>query len=84
MSAIKNNKILLLAATCKHLENILNIMLKVSQRKKNRICYLYMEAKIWHKWTYLQNRNKLTDIENKLMVIKGESEARRDKSGVWD
>ena len=24
-----------------------------------------------YKWTYLQNRNRLTDIENKLMVTKG-------------
>ena len=24
------------------------------------------------KWTYLQNRNRLTDIEDKLMVTKGE------------
>ena len=24
--------------------------------------------KKWYKWTYLQNRNRLTDIENKLMV----------------
>ena len=25
-----------------------------------------------YKWTYLQNRNRLTDNENKLMVTKGE------------
>ena len=25
-----------------------------------------------HRWTYLQNRNRPTDIENKLMVTKGE------------
>ena len=24
------------------------------------------------KWTYLQNRNRLTDIEDKFMVTKGE------------
>ena len=28
--------------------------------------------KIWYKWTYVQNRNRLTDIENKLIVTKGE------------
>ena len=28
--------------------------------------------KIWYKWTYLQNRNRVTDVENKLMVAKGE------------
>ena len=22
---------------------------------------VYVEPKIWHKWTYLQNRNRLTD-----------------------
>ena len=27
-----------------------------------------------YKWTYLQNRNRLTDIENKLMATKGERE----------
>ena len=31
----------------------------------------------------LQNRNRLTDIENKLMVTKGEREG-KDKCGVWD
>ena len=32
----------------------------------------YMEPTIWHKWTYLQRRDRLTDIENKLMVTKKE------------
>ena len=31
-----------------------------------------VESKIWHKWTYLQNRNRLTDIEKRLVVAKGE------------
>ena len=30
--------------------------------------------KKWYKGTYLQNRNRLTDIENKLMVTKGEGQ----------
>ena len=30
-----------------------------------------MESKIWHKRTYLQNRNRVTDIENRLAVAKG-------------
>ena len=33
---------------------------------------------------YIQNRNRLTDTENKLVVTKGESEAGKDKLGVWD
>ena len=28
--------------------------------------------KKWYKLTYLQNRNRVTDVENKLMVTKGE------------
>ena len=27
-----------------------------------------------YKWSYLQNRNRLTDIENKFMVTKGDSD----------
>ena len=32
----------------------------------------FCSSKIWHKWTYLLNRNGLTDIENRLVVAKGE------------
>ena len=33
----------------------------------------YMQnLKKWYKWSYLQNRNRLTDIENALMVTRGE------------
>ena len=46
--------------------------------------HLYVESKIWHKWTYLQNRNRLIDIENKLTAIKGKRGWERDKLGVWD
>jgi len=31
-----------------------------------------VESKTWHKCTYLQNRNKLTNIDNRLVVAKGE------------
>ena len=34
------------------------------------ITYTWTLKKKWYKWTYLQNRP--TDIENKLMVTKGE------------
>ena len=43
--------------------------------RKRQISYdiPYMwNLKKWYKWTYLQNRNRLTDVENKLMIIKGE------------
>ena len=44
----------------------------------------YVESHIWHKWTYLQNRNRLTDTENRLVVVKGEAGWGRDGQGVWD
>ena len=47
---------------------------EVRQRKTNIWYHLYMTSKIKYKWTYLWNR--LTDIENKLIVTKGESEGR--------
>ena len=34
------------------------------------ISYMW-NLKKWYKWTYLQNINRFTDIENKLMVTKG-------------
>ena len=39
--------------------------------------------KTLYKWIYLQNRNRVTDVENKLMVAKGDRRG-RDKLGVWD
>ena len=39
-----------------------------------------LKKKKWYKWTYLQNRNILTDLENELMVTGGG----RDRLGVWD
>ena len=46
------------------------------------ITYMWNLKKLY-KWIYLQNRNRLTDTENKLMVTKGESGG-RDKLGIWD
>ena len=70
-SAIKKNEIMPFAAMWMDLEII--ILSEVNQIKTNTIRYhLYVESKIWYKWTYLQNRNRLRDIENKLMVTKGE------------
>ena len=66
----KNNETLPFAATWMDLEII--ILSEVRQRKMNIIRYhLYVESKKkWYKWIYLQNRNRLTDIENKLMVTR--------------
>ena len=43
---------------------------------------LYVESKIWHKWTHLQNRSRLPDIENRLVV--GEWGAGGVGLWVWD
>ena len=40
---------------------------KLDQDKYN-IIYIG-NVKKWYKWTYLQNRNRLTDIENKFITI---------------
>ena len=41
------------------------------------ITYMWNLKKKWYKWTYLQNRNRLTEIENKPMVTK-----RKRKGGI--
>ena len=50
---------------------------KWSKSEKNKYYIISLIAdskKKWYKWTYLQTRNRLTDIENKFMVTKGERE----------
>ena len=42
------------------------------------------KSKIWHKGTYLRNRNRLTDTENRLVVAKEEGGWGKDGLGVWD
>ena len=44
------------------------------------ITYMWNLKKNYANITYLQNRNRLTDKENKLRVTKRE----RDKLGIWD
>ena len=56
----KENKIVLFAATRLQLQVI--ILNEVSKKKTNTIWYhLYVESKIWHKWSYLWNRSKITE-----------------------
>ena len=71
-SAIKINEIMPFVAMWMDLET--TILSEVSQKEKDKyhIYHLYVVSNIQHKWTYLQNRNRLTDIENRLVVSKGE------------
>ena len=50
---------------------------EVSQAKWQILYHFYVESKKKYKLTYLQNRSRLTDIENKLIVPKGE------RGAVW-
>ena len=71
------------AATWMNLEII--ILSEVKSYREKQISYdiTYMEnlKRKLYKQTYLQNRKRLTDIENKLTVTKGERGG-RDKLGV--
>ena len=56
-----------------------------SERQTNTIWYhVHVESKIWHKWIHLQNRNRLTDLENTLVVAKGEGEGWIGSLGLAD
>ena len=73
-------------AICSNIDGPRDYHIKWSQLDRERqipydITYMW-NLKKWYKLTYLQNRNKPTDIENKLMVTKGE--VGRDKLGGWD
>ena len=52
------------------------ILSEASQTEKDNIIWYHLHVdsnKKWYKWTYLQNRNRLTDFEIKCMVTKGEA-----------
>ena len=50
-----------------------NKKLKLDRERQISYDIAYMwNLKKWYKWTYLQNRNRVTDVENKLTVTKGE------------
>ena len=69
------------AATWMGLETV--ILSEGSQRKRDKYHNnLYVEYKIWYKWTYLQDRERLTRRENKIMVTKGEKRE-EGELGAW-
>ena len=66
----KKNEIMPFAATWMDLEIII---LSKSDRERQSYDIAYMKnLKEGYKSTYLQDRNRLADLENKLMVTKGE------------
>ena len=61
-------------AICNNIDGPRDCHTKCSKSDKDisyDITYMW-KLKKWYKWTYIQNRNRLTDRENKLMVTKGE------------
>ena len=72
-STIKKNEVMPFATTWMDLEIV--ILSEVSQPEKDKyqvillICRIF---KILYKCTYLQNRNRLTGLENELMVTMGQ------------
>ena len=63
----KKNEIMPFSATWVDLEII--IVSEVNQEKKDKY---HMLSHMWNLGTYLQNRYRFTDIENKLVFTKGE------------
>ena len=64
-------------AICSNMDGPRDYHTKWSKSDRERqisydIIYMRNLKKIQYKWTHLQNRNRLTDIENKPMVTKGE------------
>ena len=67
----KKNEVMTFAATWMVLQIIIFKWSKTEKDKYHDITYMW-NLKKWYKWTYLQNRTRITDIENKFMVTKGE------------
>lgn len=78
--AMKKNEIMPFAATWLDLE--ITILRKSDSERQISCDIIYMwNLKRWYKWIYLQNRNGLTDIEGRLVVIKGYSGRRESWFG---
>ena len=58
----------------------LEIIILTEVRKTKAIYHLYAESKIWHKWTYLQNKNR-----HREQTYGGQGGEGREKDGlgVW-
>ena len=49
--------------------------------KYDMLSLIYVKSKKRYKWAYIQNRSKPTDVENKVIVTKGEEG--RYKLSIW-
>ena len=84
MLTIKKNKIILFPATW--MDRVIIKLCEVRKRKTNTIWDHFMwNLKYDTKWTYLQNRNRLTDMANSLVAAKAEGGWGRewDELEVW-
>ena len=59
-------------AICSHKDATRDYHTKWSKSEIDKYHMSYEESKIRCKWTYLWNRNRLTDKENRLVAAKGE------------
>ena len=71
-------------AICSNMDATRDCDTKWSKSERERQVYSITDMwnKIWHKWTCLQNRNRLIDVENRVVVAKGEGGRERDGLGV--
>ena len=66
---------------CGNMDGPRDYQTKWNNSEKDKYHILHVESKIWHKWTHLQNRNRLTDTENDLWLPRWERE--QEGLGVW-
>ena len=54
-----------------------------SKPDKDKYCNTYIgHLKHWYRWNYLQNRNRLTDKERNLQLLKGRGEVKVRSLGL--
>ena len=71
-SAMKKNETSLFEATLLNLENVILQWSKSYRKRQIYMTSLICKSKIWHKGTYLANKNRFIETEIKLIVIQGE------------
>ena len=69
-------------ASCTNINGDYHTKWSKSERANILWYHLYVESKMWHKWNYIWNRNRLTDIDNRLVTAKGERVGRQNP--CWD